>query len=85
MGTCNNVKETAREGKVDKMRDSLIINWPFQNKQCQNDETQKNKGNESLPQFLDAFYKGLHGLGHMLDSYATNKDDAAAPRPLPTR
>ena len=82
MRTCNSVKETESEARVDKMQDSLI-NWPFQNKQCQNDETQNNKGNESLPQFLDTFYKDLHELGHMLDSYAAKKDDAPALRPLP--
>ena len=47
MRTCNNVKETVSEAKVDNMRDNLI-NWPFQNKQCQNDVTQENKGKESL-------------------------------------
>ena len=71
--------------KPQVKRDSLIINWPFQNKQCQNDETQKNKGNESLPQFLDALYKGLHELGHILDSCATNKDNTPTLRLLPTR
>ena len=71
--------------KKSVKRDSLIINWPFQNKQCQNDETQKHKGNESLPQFLDALYKGLHEPGHILDSSATNKDNAPALRLPPTR
>ena len=48
MRTCKNVKEAVSEAKVDNMRDSLI-NWPFQNKQCQNDVNQKNKGKDSLP------------------------------------
>ena len=38
---------------------------------------------ESLPQFLEAFHKGLHKLRHMLDSYAAKNDDAPALRPLP--
>ena len=80
--TCNSDKETASEAKVDKMRHSLI-NRPFQNKQRQNDETQKNRGSESLPQFLEAFYEGYHELGHMLDSYAAKNDDAPALRPFP--
>ena len=71
--------------KPQVKRDSLIINRPFQNRQSQSDETQKNKGNELLPQFLDALYKGLHELDHILDSSATNKDNAQALRPLPTR
>ena len=71
--------------KPQVKRDSLIINRPFQNKQSQNDKTPKNKGNELLPQLLDALYKGLHELGHILDSSATNKDNAPALRPLPTR
>ena len=71
--------------KPQVKRDSLIINWPFQNKQCQNDETQKNKENESLPQSLNALYKGLDELGHFFDSSATNKDNVPALRPLPTR
>ena len=82
MLTCSSVKEFSSEAKVAKMEDSLI-NWPFQNKQCQNDETQKNKGNESLPQFLEAFHKGLHELRHMLDSYTAKNDDAPALWPLP--
>ena len=71
--------------KPQVKRDSLIINWPFQNKQCQNDDTQKNEGNESLRQFLNALYKGLDELGHVFDSSATNKDNAPALRLLPTR
>lgn len=82
MLTGNSVKEFSSEAKAAKMRDS-VINCSFQNKQCQNDETQKNKGNESLPQFLEAFHKGLHELRHMLDSYAAKNDDAPALRSLP--
>lgn len=81
-GVCEPVTELK---KPQVKRDSLIINRPFQNKQSQNDETPKNKGNELLPQFLDVLYKGLHELGHILDSSATNKDNAPALRPLPTR
>ena len=81
MWTCNSVKESASKAKVEKIGDILIY-WPFQNKQCQKDETQKVQGHESIPQFLDAFYEGLHELGHMLRSCATNKDYAPALRPL---
>ena len=71
--------------KPQVKRASLIINRPFQNKRSQNDETPRNKVKELLPQFLDALYKGLHKLSHILDSSATNKDSAPALRPLRTR
>ena len=77
--SCNNGKETAGEGRFDKILDRC----PFQNKQTNLDETQNSEDNELLPEFLDALYKGLHELGPMnAQQYATNKGDAPALKPL---
>lgn len=79
MRGCNNGKETASEWRVDKILDRC----PFQNKKTNLDETQNNEDNELLPEFLDAFYKGLHELGPMnAQQYAANKGDAPALKPL---
>ena len=79
MRSCNNGKETASKGTVDKILDRI----PFQNKQTNLDETQNSEENELLPDFLDAFYKGLHELGPMnAQQYANNNGDAPALKPL---
>lgn len=79
MRSCDNGKEPAGEGRVDKILDR----YPFQNKQTNFDETQNSEDNELLPEFLDAFYKGLHELGPMnAQQYATNKGDAPALKSL---